>query len=329
MLPAHKTEFISRVAAKRFLHCGIKHIVLLLALLAWITAALLGGTGCSGDDCLCVNQGKDPRIISIFPAANDSGVAVDTFLTVVFDADMDPATISSGSFTLDGPEGRVDAVVWCGARTATLTPLVQLAGHSTYTARIDAGVSDMAGNHMSAPYAWTFYTDVANLLLSADIEYTIRDSDGDNLPDSLIGGGPPGRILQTGETGAQEDRAISQFPLGAIMHDEILQAFGFITLAELVPSPATVHVEVWGFAGGGGADLSDWGSGSLLCSYDDIELSAGTTFAYPLTDMINAALDAEATHVGVRIVITGQAQAAIATSDHSQPGMRQRILLIY
>ena len=171
-----------------------RKIVWLELTLILTASILLVSIGCS-DDTSCPETADPPRITAHYPAVNDTLVPADTFLTVTFDMDMEPATVSSGSFTLEGPSGMVGASVSLDGATATLTPFEILAGHSRYTARVSSGVSSGAGTPMGVDYAWSFTTDVSYLLLYPEIEFTVRDSDGDSFADSIYGGGPPGRHL--------------------------------------------------------------------------------------------------------------------------------------
>jgi len=87
-------------------------------------------------------------------AARSTGVAA------TFSRSMDPATITSSSFTLTGPGGLVaGSVAYDGAsRTATLTPSALLAGGVEYTARIETTVKAADGIGLAAPVSWTFST---------------------------------------------------------------------------------------------------------------------------------------------------------------------------
>jgi hypothetical protein len=286
---------------------------------------------CSEDsDCLCPEPGDSPGVIGTYPEEGTVDVPTDTFLTVVFDKMMDPASISSGSITLEGPGGLVNAIVAFDSNsTATLTPLERLAGHSVYTARVDAGVRDVNGQRMDVPYAWSFTTGTTLIFLFPDIEFTIRDENGDGNPDTLVGGGPPGGLLQGGVVGSQVDRAVIEFPLDQIVHDEVIDAVAFIEISSTTVQSGIGRIESWGFVGNGTGEISDWNIGSRTAAYDDLEFNAGMTIALPILDVINAALDSSATHVGLRIVVTGEPFVGIATSGGSTDDDKARIALTY
>ena len=283
-----------------------------------IAIVLIVSTGCS-DDSVCPEPANPPRITAHYPADGDTLVPPDTFLTVTFDMNMDTATISAGSFTLEGPRGPIVASVSLDGATATFTPFEILTGRSVYTARIAAGVSSKAGTAMGVDYAWSFTTDYSPLLLYPDIEFTVRDSDGDTESDSIYGNGPPGRHLLVGALQPLiEDRAILEFPLDDIIHDEVLDAVVVITVYEVTSETTPVRMEAWGFSGNGTAEIADWSIGHLIFDYDFTEIHTGTTYAFRIMDTINNALSEGATHVGFRVMLSGGPHAQIYTTNASE-----------
>jgi hypothetical protein len=310
--------FAHRVKARAWLAGGM-----LVILLAWCAA------GCSDEDCNDPGDIESPWVLSTFPAEGDTNIAPDTFVTVTFNERMNSASISAGSFTLEGPRGPVAGTVSFDGLTATLTPYVELYGHSVYSARIDAGVSDLAGNRMGVPYAWSFTTGSSQLTLYPDIEFTIRDIGADGTPDELVGGGPPGEMLLAGTTATQEDRAVMEFPLGEIVHDVVLDAVILLIFSENTPSHVTVHLEGWGFSGNGLAELTDWSGGHLIRQMDNVEIGPGMAMAFAMTETINAALSAGATHVGFRFVVTGVSQIEISTTNGPSAHRGPEIYVVY
>ncbi len=303
--------------------------VSLLPVACFALLLVLSVAGCSEDDTTCPSEFGAPRVALTYPAEGDTLVPPDTFVTVTFDEAMDPATISSGTFTLEGPRGTVAATVSYHDRTATLMPLVQLAGHSIHTARIDAGVTDIAGNRMGVAYAFSFTSGLARLMLYPDIEFTVRDNGKDGTPDELFGGGPPGRHLQVGDTDTYADRAVMEFELGEIVHDEVLEAVLFFTFSASTDPNTPARIEGWGFRGDGEGELTDWSAGHLIRGYDDLEIRENMTVVFPLTDTINDALEAGSTHVGFRLVITGGPHGEIHTTLSPDPDDAPRILILY
>lgn len=288
-------------------------------------ATLIISIGCS-DDTTCPVPADPPRITSHYPADGDTLVPPDTFLTITFDMTMDPATVSAGSFTLEGPRGPVGVTVLLDGTTATLTPFELMAGRSIYTARVAAGVSSKAGTPMGVDHAWSFITDFSPLLLHPEIEFTVRDSDGDAQPDSIYGNGPPGHHLLMGDIGAVEDRAVMEFPLGEIVHDEVLEAMIILTVYDVTSENTPIRMEAWSYSGNGTAETADWNNGHLIAGYDLEDIRTGHSYVFPLTDSINYALAEGATHVGFRVVLSGGPHAQIYTMNGSEDDWVRLIL---
>ena len=304
----------------------LKSLLLITALL--LMAIPLISTGCSDDECVCPEPAEPPRVPTHYPADGDTLIKPDPFLTVTFNIEMDPATISAGSFTLYGPRGPVGASVNFDSATATLTPFDILFGNSIYTARVSAGVSSTGGAAMGVDYAWSFTTGNSRLILYPDIEYTLRDSDGDSQPDSIYGGGPPGRFLFVGEIQPLiEDRPVLEFSLDQIVHDEVLEAAIFFTVYDVNDENYDFHMEAWGFSGNGTAEMTDWSSGHLIVAREMTEMHNETTYAFEMTATINNALATGANHAGFRLMANGYTHARIYTLDESD-SKAARILLI-
>jgi hypothetical protein len=107
---------------------------------------------------------RPPRVGSADPAANGTGVAPNSKVSVTFDEPVDPLTVNTGSILLKDDLGSAvagtvayDAATW----KATLTPATNLAYGKSYTATVKsgtAGVTDLAGNRLALDYNFTFST---------------------------------------------------------------------------------------------------------------------------------------------------------------------------
>jgi len=135
--------------------------------------ATLGQINVRGAECLLMyqptitgssagvttNVGTDdtpPTVSSVSPAADATGVAVDTVITATFSEAMDSSTITTGSFTLDGVSGSV--TYDSGTCTATFTPGTNLSYSTAYTATLSTAITDAAGNPLASAYSWSFTT---------------------------------------------------------------------------------------------------------------------------------------------------------------------------
>jgi hypothetical protein len=112
----------------------------------------------------CGENGGDttpPTVTSTFPDNAEEDVALDVTVTAAFSEDMDPATLSDATFTLEGPGGGVSGTVGyaAGSQTASFHPSADLKYSTVYTARITTGAQDQAGNGLPADTSWSFTTE--------------------------------------------------------------------------------------------------------------------------------------------------------------------------
>ncbi len=107
---------------------------------------------------------QPPTVLSSAPAPGATGVPPGSAVLVTFSEDLDPASITPGSFQLldaNGSEVTASRAYDPLTRTASLVPATDLAWGATYTARVRggaAGVTDEAGNPLAADWNATFTT---------------------------------------------------------------------------------------------------------------------------------------------------------------------------
>ncbi len=102
-----------------------------------------------------------PTVTSTVPADTATGVGLNQTINATFSTGMDPATISTVTFTLAGPGiTSVTGTVTCnaGCTIATFTPTANLTASALFTATITTGAKDLAGNALAANKVWTFTT---------------------------------------------------------------------------------------------------------------------------------------------------------------------------
>jgi chitodextrinase len=109
-----------------------------------------------------------PAVVSTTPAAGATGVNVGATVKARFSEALDPGSVSTATFHVDGPGGPVPATVSYDAvsGTATLTVTSALLYGTTYTATVAGGTSgprvqDLAGNALALPHTWTFTTEAS------------------------------------------------------------------------------------------------------------------------------------------------------------------------
>ncbi|MDP9054263.1 MAG: Ig-like domain-containing protein [Acidobacteriota bacterium] len=97
-----------------------------------------------------------PAVISTTPPSGATGVAVGSKLSAAFSESMDPATITSATFTLMQSGVAVPGAVSFVGTTATFAPSSNLVPGGAYTATITTGAKDLSGLSLPANYVWSF-----------------------------------------------------------------------------------------------------------------------------------------------------------------------------
>src|SRR4051812_34499106 len=104
-----------------------------------------------------------PTVTSISPASTATAVALNSSVSATFSEPMTNSTLNTTSFTLaravDG--ATVTGTLSVSGNTATFRPSVNLAASTQYTAVINGGVTDAAGNFLGPNYTWNFTTAAA------------------------------------------------------------------------------------------------------------------------------------------------------------------------
>ncbi len=96
-----------------------------------------------------------PTVIATNPT-NSTTAAANAAVTATFSIPMDPATISTSTFTLmQGLTPVAGTVAYTGS-TASFTPTNGLSAGITYTATITTGAKNLAGTPLGYNYVWSF-----------------------------------------------------------------------------------------------------------------------------------------------------------------------------
>jgi uncharacterized repeat protein (TIGR01451 family) len=150
-----------------------------------------------------------PSVIGTYPADGTQKVHFDTTplstnpyqytptVTATFSEPIDTATLTAGTFTVDGVTGNVsyDAP----SMTAFFKPSSPLSANTPYTARLSTGIKDKAGNPM-ANYAWQFTTESP-----ASIVVSLPDNASElNFGSLPIGQSTGVQIVTVTNTGTQD-----------------------------------------------------------------------------------------------------------------------------
>jgi uncharacterized repeat protein (TIGR02543 family) len=130
----------------------------LLTTFALVAVVLIAG--CK-KDTFVDPVGVCPLVVSTDPANLATGVLLNKVITATFNENMNPATITGTSFTVEavvkGEMLIAGAVTYTGM-TASFTPASPLAGGTTYKGTIKASVKDLLGTSLQGDYTWTFST---------------------------------------------------------------------------------------------------------------------------------------------------------------------------
>jgi N-acetylneuraminic acid mutarotase len=105
-----------------------------------------------------------PNVTSTSPANAATCVPTETQLNASFSEPVSSQTVNNNTFLLkDSLNNPVGGTVGYGLSGAYFAPNGLLSNASSYTGIITTGLTDLAGNHLVADYAWTFTTQVAGV----------------------------------------------------------------------------------------------------------------------------------------------------------------------
>jgi hypothetical protein len=125
------------------------------------------------------------------PAAGATGVQRDSTVTATFSRAVTASTVTSSSFTLQGPGGAAvpaSVAYVSGTRTATLTPSGLLGAATTYTVQLASTIKSDDGTALSGTTSWTFTTGPCPCsVFPASLTPTIT---GASTQDGRSGSGP-------------------------------------------------------------------------------------------------------------------------------------------
>lgn len=133
-----------------------------------LLATIVLFTGCEKDDFI-ETVGVCPVVIATDPVNSAINVPLDQVITATFNEDMNAATFTNTSFTIQGTAPIAGTVSFSGV-TATFVPSAPLAINTTYTAIIKTTVKDLMGNALQEDFIWAFSTGstITPLVISTD-----------------------------------------------------------------------------------------------------------------------------------------------------------------
>jgi len=127
---------------------------------------VLGITACGGGDA---TDKRVPTVIATQPAEGTTGVLNNSVLSITFNVDMDPSTLTDTNFTVAGSKPvsgtlEYDAVT----RTATFIPVVPLEPGIDHTITLTTGITDVDGYALASVFVLRFTTETFIQRLSVD-----------------------------------------------------------------------------------------------------------------------------------------------------------------
>lgn len=103
-----------------------------------------------------------PLVTSSSPAADATGVTVNSDISATFSEPMDPSTVTVSSFIVTQGTIPVSGFVSFGGLTAVFNPSDDFAVDTPYTAMITTQATDLAGNALQANFIWGFRTGIGS-----------------------------------------------------------------------------------------------------------------------------------------------------------------------
>ena len=104
-----------------------------------------------------------PTVTFTAPSNLSTNVSINQKVTATFSKSMDPATISTATFTLAGANSAsTSGAVSYANNTATFTPASALLANTAYSATVTTGAKDLAADlQLASNFVWTFTTGAA------------------------------------------------------------------------------------------------------------------------------------------------------------------------
>lgn len=115
-----------------------------------------------------------PTVSSTNPANSTTAVAINRKVSATFSEAIDPATITTTTFTLKEGGTAVACTVTYTGIIATLTPTSNLTANTTFVATITTAVKDLAGNALAVEKTWSFTTSAVTDTTAPTVISTIN-----------------------------------------------------------------------------------------------------------------------------------------------------------
>ena len=123
-----------------------------------------------------------PLVVSTIPVNDALAVGVGQNISVIFNEQLDPATINAASMALMRGSTPIAGAVSYSGVTAVFDPSVNLSPSTTYRVVVAQSVTDLAGNSLASAFSWSFTTSDSVELVPPTVVANTPSADAVGVP---------------------------------------------------------------------------------------------------------------------------------------------------
>ncbi len=244
---------------------SLKNYLLLLLAIITLSMVFIG--------CDAAIDSQDPPLVgSTLPAHESTGANINGTITATFNEPVDPATITTATFTVSTGGSDIAGIVTYDApnKKAIFAPSANLVNMGEYTATLTTGVKTIGGTAMSQDKIWTFTTASAgigpspvNLRTAANYAILAKTAIS-TVPDSVITGdvglSPAAESYMTGFSQTDATGYATSFQVSGFLYAADMAAPTAINLTTAVEDMLTAYTDA---AGRSTPDQLNFGAGEI------------------------------------------------------------------
>lgn len=151
------------------------------------SGAVAGTITVTADGHIGVFDTTRPSVKQVLPFNGQQNVPLNARIAVLFDEPIQPATVTTGSLFVTGPNGFVQGTVAVSSdqQTAIFTPTQPLEATHGYAVSFSTAITDLAGNALN-PGATTFATGTSSDTTAPIVTHTSPQRDATSVPTNAI-----------------------------------------------------------------------------------------------------------------------------------------------